>query len=78
MARSGHPDSAGSQFFICHGPAPSLDGKYTAFGKVIQGDDVLEKIATTPVGPSSRGELSKPKKRIEVTSVKIMPLNDVK
>src|SRR5258707_13080773 len=42
MARSSNPDSAGSQFFICHGIASSLDHKYTAFGKLIKGDDVLE------------------------------------
>ena len=47
MARSNDPDSAGSQFFICHGDPRFLDRQYTAFGKVIKGDDVLEKIATT-------------------------------
>ncbi len=78
MARSAAPDSAGSQFFICHGNASFLDNKYTAFGQVLRGDDVLEKIATTPVGPSSRGEPSKPKERVEVKSVKIMPLSEVK
>jgi peptidyl-prolyl cis-trans isomerase B (cyclophilin B) len=41
MARSGHPDSAGSQFFICHGEPRFLDNQYTAFGKLIKGDDVL-------------------------------------
>src|SRR6185503_14644733 len=49
MARSQNPDSAGSQFFIVHGNASFLDRQYTAFGKVIKGDDVLEKIANTPV-----------------------------
>ncbi len=78
MARSAAPDSAGSQFFICHGNASFIDNKYTAFGQVLRGDDVLEKIATTPVGPSSRGEPSKPKERVEVKSVKIMPLSEVK
>ncbi len=78
MARSAAPDSAGSQFFICHGNASFLDNKYTAFGQVLRGDDVLEKIAATPVGPSSRGEPSKPKERVEVKSVKIMPLSEVK
>ena len=48
MARSNDPDSAGSQFFICHGNPHHLDRQYTAFGKLIKGDDVLEKIATTP------------------------------
>ena len=78
MARSALPDSAGSQFFICHGRAASLDGHYTAFGKLIKGDDVLEKIATTPVRPDRRGEPSRPVKRIEVISVKIVPADSIK
>ena len=45
MARSMHPDSAGSQFFIMHKNAPHLDGQYAAFGKVIEGMDVVDKIA---------------------------------
>ena len=44
MARSQNPDSAGSQFFICLAPLPHLDGGYTAFGRVLSGDDVLERI----------------------------------
>jgi len=66
MARSNHPDSAGSQFFICHGNASFLDGKYTAFGILIQGDDVLEKIATTATHAPDR-----PNKRMAVLSVTI-------
>jgi peptidyl-prolyl cis-trans isomerase B (cyclophilin B) len=66
MARSNHPDSAGSQFFICHGNATFLDRQYTAFGKVIQGDDVLEKIATTPTHQPDR-----PNKRMAVESITI-------
>lgn len=77
MARSAQPDSAGSQFFICHGPAPFLDGKYTAFGKLVKGDDVLEKIANTPVTTSRSGERSKPTQRVGVESVKIVPANTV-
>jgi peptidyl-prolyl cis-trans isomerase B (cyclophilin B) len=77
MARSANPDSAGSQFFICHGDASFLDRQYTAFGKVIKGDDVLEKIANTPTGPSSGGENSKPAQRVEVQSVKIVPSDSV-
>lgn len=50
MARSMHPDSAGSQFFIMHRDAPHLDGEYAAFGKLISGEDVLERIATTKTG----------------------------
>lgn len=78
MARAAHPDSAGSQFFICHADAPFLDGKYTAFGKLIKGDDVLEKIANTPVGPSRTGENSKPLERVEIISIKIVPADSIK
>ena len=45
MARSMRPDSAGSQFFIMHKAAPHLDGQYAAFGKIIEGMDVVNKIA---------------------------------
>ena len=47
MARAMHPDSAGSQFFIMHKTSPHLDGSYAAFGRVIEGLDVVDKIATT-------------------------------
>ena len=47
MARSQHPDSAGSQFFIMHKNAPHLDGGYAAFGKVTEGMDVVNRIAET-------------------------------
>lgn len=46
MARAQHPDSAGSQFFIMHKDAPYLDGQYAAFGKIIEGMDVVDKIAS--------------------------------
>ncbi len=45
MARSMDPDSAGSQFFIVHGDAPHLDGQYAAFGKVVEGMDIVDEIA---------------------------------
>ncbi|MBO7392148.1 MAG: peptidylprolyl isomerase [Verrucomicrobia bacterium] len=71
MARSQDPDSAGCQFFICTGDATFLDGKYTCFGKLISGDDVLEKIAKTPVEASAMGEKSKPTERVEVKSIRV-------
>jgi peptidyl-prolyl cis-trans isomerase B (cyclophilin B) len=73
MARSNDPNSAGSQFFICHGDPAFLDHKYTAFGKLIKGDDVLEKIATTPTHPPDR-----PNTRQEVISIKIVPADSIK
>ena len=54
MARSMMPDSAGSQFFIMHKNAPHLDGSYAAFGKIIEGMDVVNKIAETPTDYSDR------------------------
>ena len=48
MARAMHPDSAGSQFFIMHKNAPHLDGAYAAFGKVIEGMDIVNQIADVP------------------------------
>ena len=73
MARSNDPDSAGSQFFICHGNPSFLDRQYTAFGKLIKGDDVLEKIATTPTHPPDR-----PNKRMGVESIKIVAADSIK
>lgn len=73
MARSQHPDSAGSQFFICLGNASFLDRNYTAFGQLISGDDVLGKIGDTPVKAGNSGEKSKPLTRIGVESVRIAP-----
>jgi len=73
MARSQDPDSAGSQFFICHGKPTFLDHQYTAFGKLIKGDDVLEKIGTTPTHPQDR-----PDKRMGIISITIVPRDSVK
>jgi peptidyl-prolyl cis-trans isomerase B (cyclophilin B) len=69
MARSSAPDSAGCQFFICHGDASFLDKKYTAFGQLVAGDAVLEAIASVPVaGP----EKSTPVERVEIESIKVV------
>ena len=69
MARSSDPDSAGSQFFVCHGDAAFLNNKYTAFGKLVEGDEVLNKIAAIRcVGM----EGSTPTERVEISSVEII------
>jgi peptidyl-prolyl cis-trans isomerase B (cyclophilin B) len=74
MARSQHPDSAGCQFFICHGDARFLDRQYTAFGQVVKGDDVLERVATVPTGfGGGGGEKSTPAERIAIESIRLVP-----
>ena len=54
MARAQHPDSAGSQFFIMHADATHLDGQYAAFGKLVEGEDVLDSIASIDTDWSDR------------------------
>jgi peptidyl-prolyl cis-trans isomerase B (cyclophilin B) len=78
MARGPDPDSAGSQFFICLAPVHRLDHRYTTFGKLIKGEDVLDKIGNTPVEQNAQGEMSKPSKRVVIESVKIVPAESVK
>jgi peptidyl-prolyl cis-trans isomerase B (cyclophilin B) len=74
MARSpAGPDTAGSQFFICLADAPHLDGQYTAFGKLIKGDDVLGKIGNTPTT-----DRDIPLTRVNIESIKIVPADSVK
>ncbi len=67
MARSQDPNSAGSQFFICVKDSFFLDGQYTAFGKVIEGMDVVDKIVDEP-----RDSNDNPEERIEMKSVAIV------
>ena len=78
MARASDPDSAGSQFFICLAPVRRLDHQYTTFGKLIKGDDVLEKIGNTPVERNAQGEMSKPTKRVTINKIDIVPAGSVK
>ncbi len=69
MARSSDPDSAGSQFFVCHGDASFLNNKYTAFGKLVSGEEVLNKIANIRcVGL----EGSTPTERVEITGIELV------
>lgn len=74
MARSPHNDSAGSQFFLMHDRSRALDGKYTGFGEVIDGLQVVDTIANLPVGPDSRGEMSRPVKKPLIKRVRIITL----
>jgi peptidyl-prolyl cis-trans isomerase B (cyclophilin B) len=78
MARSAHPNSASCQFFICLAPVHRLDHQYTAFGKLIKGEEVLDKIGDTPVTRSSSGEMSKPTKRVTIERIGIVPANPAK
>ena len=73
MARTADPDTAGCQFFICHGAPSFLNGQYTVFGQLIKGDDVLEKIATTAIEPGDR-----PVKRMNIESIKIVAADSIK
>ena len=66
MARSMMPDSAGSQFFIMHKNAPHLDGAYAAFGKIIEGMEVVDKIAETATDYSDRPMEEQKMKKVTV------------
>ena len=67
MARSADPDSASSQFYICDGPQHGLDGNYAVFGKVIEGMDVVRKIASVPTD-----ENDMPLKPVIIESIRIL------
>lgn len=66
MARSMMPNSAGSQFFIMHKTSPHLDGQYAAFGKVIEGMDVVNKIAQVKTDYSDRPVQEQKMKQVTV------------
>ena len=74
-ARSSDPNSAGSQFFVMDGTTPHLDGQYSAFGKVIKGIEVVDKVTAVPVGGPQQ---SSPTQEIKMTSVRIVPRSSVK
>ena len=67
MARSMMPDSAGSQFFIMHATAPHLDGQYAAFGRVIEGIEEVDKIASTRTSRGDRPVTDQRMKKVTVT-----------
>ncbi|MCL2572221.1 MAG: peptidylprolyl isomerase [Defluviitaleaceae bacterium] len=66
MARSSSPNSAGSQFFIMHETSPHLDGQYAAFGKVIEGQEVVNTIANTPRNYSDKPNTPQKMKSVTV------------
>ena len=66
MARSMNPNSASSQFFIMHQDAPHLDGQYAAFGKVVNGMDVVDEIASYPTDFSDRPRIAVRMKRVYI------------
>lgn len=66
MARAAHPDSAGSQFFIMHKDSPHLDGAYAAFGKITEGMDVVNKIASVRTDYSDRPMEEQKMKKVTV------------
>lgn len=67
MARSNNPNSASSQFFIMHKTCPHLDGSYAAFGKVIKGQEIVDKIATTKTDSFDR-----PKAEQKIKTIKLI------
>ena len=66
MARTMFPDSAGSQFFIMHEDSPYLDGKYAAFGKVVEGIEVVDEIAETATDPMDKPYEAQVMKKVTV------------
>lgn len=66
MARSMNPDSAGSQFFIMHRNSPHIDGQYAAFGKIIEGMEVVDKIAN-----SKTDHMDRPKDEVKIKKVSV-------
>ena len=69
MARAMHPDSAGSQFFIMHETSPHLDGQYAAFGKIIEGQDIVDKIAEVATDYSDRPREDQVMKKVTVDTM---------
>ena len=66
MARAFNPNSASSQFFIMHADAPHLDGQYAAFGKVTEGMDTIDEIASIPTDYNDRPKIAMRMKRVYI------------
>lgn len=78
MARSSNPNSAGSQFFVCHARAASLDRQYTVFGQLVYGYKVLDTIINAPSIPNRGGEKSLPVKPVVVKNAEVTTWGDYK
>ena len=72
MARTNHPNGGSSQFFICYGDASSLDGQYAAFGKVIEGMEVVDDFLKVERTENANGELATPTTPIKIKTAKIV------
>ena len=66
MARAYDPNSASSQFFIMHADAPHLDGSYAAFGRVVEGIETVDEIASIPTGYGDRPKIAVRMKRVYI------------
>ncbi len=69
-ARTSDPNSATSQFFVCHAAAPSLDGQYSIFGRVISGMEIVDQVARVQCEQGGDGAMSSPVEKVEMTIVK--------
>jgi len=74
MARENHPNTAGSQFFVMHAKTAALDGKYTGFGKVIQGTEVIDALAAVPTQRGGDGQMSDPLDKPKLDAVQVVLL----
>ena len=72
MAREQDPNSAGSQFFICLGSTPNLDGKYSVFGQTVEGMDVIDKFNQVKTVPNDYGESSRPAELIYLIKATVL------
>ena len=72
MARTSDPNSASSQFFVMHQAAPYLDGQYAAFGKVIDGEDIIDRIANVPTGNYGWYMQDVPVDTVEIETIEIV------
>ena len=78
MARTYIPDSGTSQFFICHKDSPHLDGQYAAFGKLVNGFDVLDKIASVKVDRNDAPIENVIIEKMEVIDEPLYPVEKIK